>query len=172
MKVQLYQDLLTVNWNLLFSFITIVVLVLILKHFFFEKVHRFMEARSEQVASELEEAKKTNELAEQRLADYEAQIAGAEDEKRKIIKNAMEDAKVQAGEVLSQANEEAQKLREKNLREIERDKKAARKELQKEVGDLAVLAAGKILEQELDSKKQEAVVNKIIEEAEDSAWEE
>lgn len=172
MKVQLYQDLLTVNWNLLFSFITVVVLVLILKHFFFEKVHRFMEARSEQVAAELEEAKKRNDLAEQRLADYEAQIAGAESEKREIIKNAMEDAKVQAGEVLSQANEEAQKLREKNLREIERDKKIARKELQKEVGDLAVLAAGKILEQELDSKKQEAVVNKIIEEAEDTAWEE
>ena len=33
----------------------------------------------------------------------------------------------------------------KNLKEIERDKKTARKELQKEVGALAVLAAGKIL---------------------------
>lgn len=59
----------------------------------------------------------------------------------------------------------------KNLKEIERDKKNARKELQKEVGALAVLAAGKILEQELDCKKQEAVINKIIEEAEDTAEE-
>ena len=33
MKVQLYQDLLTINWNLLFSLITVVVLVLILKKY-------------------------------------------------------------------------------------------------------------------------------------------
>ena len=45
MEVHLYQDLLTLNWNMLFSFITVGVLILILKKFFFEKVHNFMEER-------------------------------------------------------------------------------------------------------------------------------
>lgn len=37
MKVELYQELLGLNWNLLFSLITVIVLVLILKHFFLKK---------------------------------------------------------------------------------------------------------------------------------------
>ena len=50
MEVKLYQGLLEINWNLLFSAITVLVLYLILKHFFFEKVHNFMEARKAAVS--------------------------------------------------------------------------------------------------------------------------
>ena len=37
MEVKLYQGLLEINWNLLFSAITVLVLYLILKHFFFSE---------------------------------------------------------------------------------------------------------------------------------------
>ena len=155
MKVQLYQDLLTINWNLLFSLITVVVLVLILKKFFFEKVHQFMEARQQQ-----------------KLEEYEAQMAFAESEKREIIKKAMQEAQAQAGAVLETASKEAGQVREQTRREIERDKMIAKKELQREIGDMAVLAAGKIIGEELNPKRQAEVVEKIIEEAEDSSWKE
>lgn len=172
MKVQLYQDLLTINWNLLFSLITVVVLVLILKKFFFEKVHSFMEARQQQVVSTLQEAQATREEAQQKLEEYEAQMARAESEKREIIKKAMQEAKDQAGAVLADAGKEASQVREQTRREIERDKLIAKKELQREIGDMAVLAAGKIIGEELNPKRQAEVVDKIIEEAEDSSWKE
>ena len=161
MKVQLYQDLLTINWNLLFSLITVVVLVLILKKFFFEKVHQFMEARQQQVVNTLQEAQTTREEAQQKLEEYEAQMAFAESEKWEII-----------GAVLETASKEAGQVREQTRREIERDKMIAKKELQREIGDMAVLAAGKIIGEELNPKRQAEVVEKIIEEAEDSSWKE
>ena len=172
MKVQLYQDLLTINWNLLFSLITVVVLVLLLKKFFFEKVHQFMEARQQQVVNTLEEAQTTREEAQQKLEEYEAQMAFAESEKREIIKKAMQEAQAQAGAVLETASKEAGQVREQTRREIERDKMIAKKELQREIGDMAVLAAGKIIGEELNPKRQAEVVEKIIEEAEDSSWKE
>lgn len=172
MKVQLYQDLLTINWNLLFSLITVVVLVLILKKFFFEKVHSFMEARQQQVVNTLQEAQATREEAQQKLEEYEAQMARAESEKREIIKKAMQEAKDQAGAVLEDAGKEASQVREQTRREIERDKLIAKKALQREIGDMAVLAAGKIIGEELNPKRQAEVVDKIIEEAEDSSWKE
>ena len=172
MKVQLYQDLLTINWNLLFSLITVVVLVLILKKFFFEKVHQFMEARQQQVVNTLEEAQTTREEAQQKLEEYEAQMAFAESEKREIIKKAMQEAQAQAGAVRETASKEAGQVREQTRREIERDKMIAKKELQREIGDMAVLAAGKIIGEELNPKRQAEVVEKIIEEAEDSSWKE
>ena len=172
MKVQLYQDLLTINWNLLFSLITVVVLVLILKKFFFEKVHQFMEARQQQVVNTLQEAQTTREEAQQKLEEYEAHKAFAESEKREIIKKAMQEAQAQAGAVLETASKEAGQVREQTRREIERDKMIAKKELQREIGDMAVLAAGKIIGEELNPKRQAEVVEKIIEEAEDSSWKE
>lgn len=172
MEVHLYQDLLTLNWNLLFSFITVVVLVLILKKFFFEKVHNFMEARSQEVENTLKEAEETSLKAEQKLADYEARIEGAEQEKRQIIRTAVEEAKVQANEVVKQAYIQADRVKEKTRVEIEQEKALAKKELQNEIGSLAILAAGKILEQELDAKKQKEVVSKILDEAEETSWKE
>ena len=172
MKVQLYQDLLTINWNLLFSLITVAVLVLILKKFFVEKVHQFMEARQQQVVNTLQEAQTTREEAQQKLEEYEAQMAFAESEKREIIKKAMQEAQAQAGAVLETASKEAGQVREQTRREIERDKMIAKKELQREIGDMAVLAAGKIIGEELNPKRQAEVVEKIIEEAEDSSWKE
>ena len=46
MEVKLYQGLLEINWNLLFSAITVLVLYLILKHFFFpeQPFSRFFSA--------------------------------------------------------------------------------------------------------------------------------
>ena len=64
MEVKLYQGLLEINWNLLFSAITVLVLYLILKHFFFEKVHKFMEARKAAVQDNLDRAKATEEEAQ------------------------------------------------------------------------------------------------------------
>lgn len=172
MKVQLYQDLLTINWNLLFSLITVAVLVLILKKFFFEKVHCFMVARQQQVVSTLQEAQMTREEAQQKLEEYKLQLARAEIEKQEIIKKAMQEAKAQAGAVLEDAGKEAAQVREQTRREIERDKMIAKKELQREIGDLAVLAAGKIIGEELNPERHAEVVGKIIEEAEDSSWKE
>ena len=51
-----YEPLLAFNWNLLFSAITVLVLFLILKKFFFEKVHNFMEERENEVRTQFETA--------------------------------------------------------------------------------------------------------------------
>lgn len=55
-------------------------------------------------------------------------------------------------------------------KEIRRERYNARKELQEEVGSLAMMAAEKILEKELDTKTHEEIINQIIEEAEEKPW--
>ena len=94
MEVQIYQGLLEFNWNLLFSAITVLVLFLILKHFFFEKVHFFMMERQAQVEEQLTHAEETHKKAESLLEEYSEVLSNAEEEKRKILK----DAKIMADE--------------------------------------------------------------------------
>ena len=166
MDINKHQDLLTINWNLIFSIITVLVLILILKHFFFEKVKKFMDERKAKVEEQFQKAEEAENQAREKLDEYNGILAGAEKEKRVIIADAMENAKVQANSVLDEARKEAADIREKSRLQIEREKIVARKEIHNEVGDLAVQLAEKILESELDDDAQASVIDEIISKSE------
>lgn len=162
MDINKHQDLLTINWNLIFSIITVLVLILILKRFFFEKVKRFMDERKAQVEEQFQKADEAENQARKKLDEYNEILAGAEKEKRAIIAGAMESAKVQADSVLDEARKEAADIREKSRIQIEREKVAARKEIHNEASELAVQLAEKILENKLDADAQASVIDEII----------
>ena len=136
------------SWDFIFSMITFLVLFLILKHFFFEKVHNFMESRRKEVEDALDNAAEASRLADEKLADYEKKIADVSTESRRIIKTARDEAKLEADSIISEANEEAHKMFKHSQQEIEREKFNAEKELREEVGTLAVMAARRILKKE------------------------
>ena len=162
MDINKHQDLLTINWNLIFSVITVLVLILILKHFFFEKVKKFMDERKAQVEEQFQKADEAGNQARKKLDKYNEILAGAEKEKRAIIAGAMENAKIQADSVLDEARKEAADIREKSRIQIEREKAAARKEIHNEASELAVQVAEKILENKLDADAQASVIDEII----------
>lgn len=162
MDINKHQDLLTINWNLIFSVITVLVLILILKHFFFEKVKKFMDERKAQVEEQFQKADEAENQARKKLDKYNEILADAEKEKRTIIAGAMENAKIQADSVLDEARKEAADIREKSRIQIEREKAAARKEIHNEASELAVQVAEKILENKLDADAQASVIDEII----------
>ena len=157
--MEMYQPLLTINWNLLFTAVTIIVLFIILKVFFFEKVHKFMMDRENEIRSSIENADNVNKLADEKLQNYEAKIANVEMESRQMLKAARDEA-----------NEKARNLIDHSQKEIRREQYNARIELKEEVGNLAMMAAEQILEKELSPETHEEIINKIIEEADEKPW--
>ena len=137
------------SWDFIFSMITFLVLFLILKHFFFEKVHNFMESRRKKVKDALDNTAEASRLADEKLADYEKKIADVSTESRRIIKTARDEAKLEADSIISEANEEAHKMFKHSQQEIEREKFNAEKELREEVRTLAVMATHRILKKEI-----------------------
>jgi len=165
LEIRLYQDLLELNWNLLFSLITVLVLILILRKFFFQKVHDFMVQRELEVEAHLSEAEKTNEEAEKTLAEYQAKLADAEKDKQEIIKNGVTEAKAQAEAIIEDANQKAQARYERAQEEIEREREQAEEDIKRNMSDLVVLAAQKVIGESLDEEKQAEIVGQAIEEA-------
>ena len=146
------------------------VLYLILKHFFFEKVHKFMEARKAAVQDNLDRAKATEEEAQALLSEYQATLSNAEEEKRAIIKKAKAEADRRADAIVGEAKIQAQRIvweAHENMR-AEEEKAVVR--LKKEVSSLAVLAAERIMQRELDEKSQQALVDQVLEEAAREKW--
>ena len=168
--MKVYQPLLYVDWNLLFSAITVLVLFLILKHFFFEKVHDFMVAREEEVEAAFHRAEEVNREADTKLEKYEATLAGVEEDGRKMMKAARDEAKRQAEAIVGEATQQAHDMIAHAQKEIRREKYNARKELQEEIGSMAMMAAEQILQRELTTDVQHEIVNNIIKEAEEKPW--
>ena len=125
-----------------------------------------MDERKAKVEEQFQKAEEAENQAREKLDEYNGILAGAEKEKRVIIADAMENAKVQANSVLDEARKEAADIREKSRLQIEREKIVARKEIHNEVGDLAVQLAEKILESELDDDAQASVIDEIISKSE------
>ena len=163
--IERYQNLLSLDWNLLFTLITVIVLILILRKFLFKKVHKFMEDRENEVIETLENAEKTSNMADQKLVEYQNKLDSAEEERRERIVAANEEARIEADKIITEAKEKAEAIHAKSKLEIERDRIKAEKQLKQEMSELIVLAANKALENKESGVSTEELVDRIVKDA-------
>ncbi|NLY70109.1 MAG: F0F1 ATP synthase subunit B [Clostridiales bacterium] len=168
--MEIYTGLIEFNWTLLFMWLTILVLYLVMKHFFFENVHNFMQERSNRIKRSFDEAEELNLKAEEALNTYNKKIEEIEAEGREIIKQAKLQADIQAKNIIREANERASEILKEAEIEIEKQKLQAINEMKSQIASLAILAAEKLLEQQLETYGQEELIDRIIKEAGSSAW--
>lgn len=171
MDVEVYQGLLEFNWNLLFSAVTMLVLYLILKRYFFEKVYCFMMDRQAQIDEQLNHARQTEEQALVLLEEYSRTLAHAEEEKRNILQQARKEADARSEAILNQAKREAEALTARQQERFQEEETKAIRHLQGEIAGLAILAAGQLLERELEADGQEELVSRAIREVAEGKWE-
>jgi F-type H+-transporting ATPase subunit b len=168
--MELVAPLIGFDWTLLMVLITFGILYFILKKYFFDKVHSFMEAREQKVIDSFDNAAKTSADADAKLAEYNAKLEAAEGERREIIKSAKAAADKRAGVIIDEANEKASSIIKQAEKEAEREKAAAVMEMKEHLALLAVYAAEKILEKELDESAQQNIIDGIIKEAGEDKW--
>src|SRR5690625_334542 len=99
---------------------------------------------------------------EQITKDNAKALKEAEIQAQKIRKEALEDAELLRSDKIEQAKADAEKILETARVTIEQEKKRALSELRNEVADLAVEAAGIIIQAELDKDKTNKLVDTFI----------
>ena len=165
-----YTGLIEINWSIIMIWITVIVLFLVLKKFFFEKVKNFMETRSNSIQDAFDSAEAVNRRADEKMQNYTKRIANVEAEGREIIRDAKIKADAQAREIIEDANKQATEILNKAERNIEREKQKAMEEMRKEVAALAMLAAERIVEREIQNVGQDEIVDEVINKARSTGW--
>ena len=168
--MEFYAGLIEFNWTLVMMWVTVLVLYLILKRFFFEKVHNFMLEREHNVKDAFDQAERVNLMADDKLSQYNKQIANIENEGREIVKNAKMKAEVQAKGIIDDANRKASEMILQAQREIELEKIRAVNDMKQQIAGLAIFAAEKIIEKHLEVSGQEEIIQRVIEQAGSSEW--
>jgi len=159
--------------NLFTIFATLVnflILVLVLKHILFDKVNKVIDDRNSEIIDNISTAEHKVIEADKLRESYEKEIANLENKGREIVRDAKVKADAQAKDIMKEAEDKTALLISQTEAEIERLKKKALEDMKEEIGALAIFAAEKILEKQLDHQEQQAVIGKIIDEAGNVKW--
>jgi F-type H+-transporting ATPase subunit b len=147
---------------MVWTIVTFIVLLLVLNRYAWKPLLKVLGDRESEIRRALGEADRARVEAAELLKRNEENLAKAEEEYRRIVHEGKAFAEKVRAEIVSKAHEQAQREIEHAKEEIERDTDAAKKQLRGEIADLAVQAAGKILEESLDARKQKKFVDEFL----------
>ncbi len=120
--------------------------------------------REARIRQSLEQAEHAQAEAQRLLDENRKQLAAAEERAARIIQEGRDLGERLRSEILEKAKAASRQTVEQAKAEINREKEAALIQLRGEVADLAVAAAGKILEANLDAGRQRKLVDSAIRE--------
>lgn len=164
MDIILAQSLLEPNAGLIF-YKTLVfgLLLFLLYKFAWKPITTALSEREETIDASIKRAERA--LADARQIQEENQKARreAEQEAQRVMREAREAADRARSEEVEKTRAEIRRMKEQAEAEIEREKQSALDELRDEVAELAIQAAEKILQENLDAGRQSKLVGRFIE---------
>ncbi len=122
------------------------------------KILGSLDARSEAIARELEEARKLRADAESILAGYKRRAASAEAEASAILAQAEREASAYAAEARAAFDETIARRMNTAEQKIKLEEEKARKQIRAQAAELAIAAAERLIEQKVTGKAAESMV--------------
>jgi F-type H+-transporting ATPase subunit b len=142
--------------------VVFLVLLAVLGKFAWGPIMDGLKKREESIAEEIASAERSNEKAQQLLAEYEARLSAAADEVRQLIERGRQDAKSQKQQILTEAHEAARAEKDRALRELTVAKNEALEKLARESVNAAVDLAGRIVGRHLDTGDHARLIQEAL----------
>ena len=121
-----------------------------------------LKAREEKIRRDIADAEAARKRAEETLAQYNTQLATAEQQVRDILARAQRDAEQMATNMKMQAQKEAEDAKERATRDIETARKNAVADIYAQAADLSTAIAEKILRRNLNATDQRDLVESSL----------
>jgi len=138
------------------------ILLFILSRYAYPKILEAVQAREKALEDAIDAAKKDREEAAALLAEHKKTIDATRDEVQKIMSDARATAEKVRTDIIEQAHKEQQSMLERARAEIVAERDRAMAELRKQTVELAVRAASKVIERNLDVESNRAVVENFL----------
>lgn len=155
---------------MILTWLAVLVLFFGLRKLLYKPVSKILNDRKEKIQNDLDGAKTSREEAMALKAEYEKRILDAKKESQDIIESGRKRGEEVKEDIIFEAKKEAENIIEKARREIEIEKEKAILDVKMQAGEMAVLIASKILEQNMDLASQKKLIDKFVNEVGMSKW--
>ncbi|WP_315169321.1 F0F1 ATP synthase subunit B [Metaclostridioides mangenotii] len=136
----------------------------IINKLLYKPVMRIIEAREKDVQANITEGEQNRAEGIALKKEYEEKVGLAKREGQEIIKQATLRAESKSEELVTEAKQEAAHIKEKANEEIVKERQKAMNDIKSSVSDIALLAAAKVIEKDIDKAKHEELINNFINE--------
>jgi len=144
-----------INFLLLLGLLTLVL---------YKPMTKTLDERAAKIKESLEKAEQIQKESVRAEESVRSQIEAGRKEGQALIAQAAQTAERVKEETKAEARKEAEALIVKAQAQIESDRDESFNKLRREFADLAILAAEKVIEQSLDKKAHEKLIEKVLEE--------
>ena len=151
------------GYTFIWTAINLFVLFLILRKILFKPVTDFMEKRANSIRESLENAEKRQHEADELYKMYEEQLAKAKEQAESIIAEARQRAEREYKRIIEEAHAEADKIINNSVQAIEKERLQMMKEVKNQIASLAISAASKIIEANMDTENNRRIIDKFLE---------
>lgn len=159
-----FKPLVGLTYELFFTLANVLILFLILRKVLFKKIIDVMDARDADIKNNIEAGQKAKEEGMKFKSEYETKIQDARDEGQMIVDFARKRAEEKSDTIISEAKKEAEYIKQKANNEIAKEKEQVFNNIKSEISEIAVLAASKVIEKDIDKAKHEDLIENFIKE--------
>ncbi|NIM07398.1 MAG: F0F1 ATP synthase subunit B [Armatimonadetes bacterium] len=150
---------------LLAQIVNVAILLVVLYFVAYKPVMRMLDQRSRRIKDSMEQADAVKEQAARTEEEVKKQLEAAGREGQKRIAQAAKAGEEIREKARQSARQEAEALITRARGEIQRERDEAISELRKEVADLTISAAEKVIDRSLDKKAHRELIEKVMEES-------
>jgi len=154
------------NYTMVMQMLNFAVFLLAVYLLGWQPMIEFLDQRRARVRDDIESARKAREAAEADRREAVAALREARQRRAHLRERAAHEAEQDRRAILEKAQHDAERLLAETRERLAAEAEAARVALQREVGDLAVRVAGRVLERELRKEDHERLVAEAIAELE------
>lgn len=154
--------MLTLNWNIIWTFVDLIVLYVLMKKFLFARVQKVLDQRQEMIQGQMDHAKEQEVLANQNLQQAQETVENATKEAREKAQRILEAASKKEKEQLQASEEEAKRILISSRKQAEQERKKLLADTQDEMVTIAMLAARKAVGNNINEEKEKALFEDLL----------
>ncbi|MBP1737454.1 MAG: synthase, subunit b [Oscillospiraceae bacterium] len=153
------------KFQFIMEVLNLIILFVVLRKLLFKPVTEFMEKRTNAIKASIDDAEAQKTAAYALKAQYEQQLSEAKGTMENMIDEATAKANRRSEQIIAAAQEEAGVLLANARVEIERERQKMLREIRVQVVELAIGAASKVVESNMDTGSNKVIVDKFLDEA-------
>ena len=154
--------MLDINFTFLWTALNLLILYIVVKKFLFGKVSKYMEDRAKGISDDIEQSRKLKAEALEDSTKYKQLLSEFDAKCDEMLEDARKKAKVERIDILNQAKEEAAFIVTSAHKEAEQVQLRAERDMHDRVASLALLAASKVIEANMDNERNRELVNSFL----------
>lgn len=160
------QMLINLAWQLLNTLIMCAILTYLL----YKPVLQFMQKRKDRIAVNIATAEGKLADADKLKLEYEKKLSNIESERNEILDAAKKRASLREQQIIAEAKEEAETLRNRAKLDITREQEKAKDYIKTQIIEISSLMTSRYVASVIDENKQNQLLEEIISDLGDAKW--